>query len=204
MNKSDQINELAAALSDFQGAVVDVHKGKAGHGYSYADLASVLTLSRPLLKQHGLSVSQLLSNDNDTIAVETVLMHQSGQWIGSTASMPIDRKTTKEGRPINSFAQDAGSVVTYLRRYSLTAILGIAQTDDDASLYVVANTGEAARDEALRRYEAQNLPILEAAAANGLQALQEAFKGLDKSPMKAGLWAAHGDNLKAMASKEAA
>jgi hypothetical protein len=140
MNKSETIGNLATALSLLQGEIQDVYKDKKGYGYMYADLSSVLDVSRPLCLKHGLAVSQVCWNppsaigvDVESIGVETILMHNSGEWISSTMYMKIEIPIGKSGKPSMSAAQAAGSVITYARRYALAAILGIAQTDDDAS-----------------------------------------------------------------------
>lgn len=127
MNKSESINELALALSKLQGEVTDAHKGKKGYGYNYADLGSVLEISRPLLVKHGLAVTQLCGTEGDKITVETVLMHSSGQWISSVLAF------ASQAAKGMTAAQAAGSVITYMRRYALTAALGITQTDDDGA-----------------------------------------------------------------------
>ncbi len=137
MNKSESIANLAAALSSLQGEIQDAHKDKSGYGYKYADLSSILDIARPLLTKHKLAVSQLCSSlqsvDQEgkltlTVSVETVLMEASGEWISSELYMPIT-----QGKGMN-LAQAAGSVITYARRYALAAVLGIAQTDNDASI----------------------------------------------------------------------
>ncbi len=127
MNKSDTIGQLGLALSKMQGEISDVHKDKQGYGYKYADLSSVLDIARPLCAKYELSISQLCTNSADQVGVETMLAHSSGEWISSSFLMPV---TANKGM---SPAQAAGSVITYARRYALAAILGIAQTDDDAS-----------------------------------------------------------------------
>lgn len=130
MNKSETIVELAKALSSFQGEVQDAHKDKKGFNYKYADLSSILEIARPLLLKNGLSVTQLceshLINDDFHVGVESVLMHNSGEWVSSVFTMPLQASKNM------SLAQSAGSVITYARRYSLAAILGITQTDNDA------------------------------------------------------------------------
>ncbi len=128
MNKSEHINELALALSQLQGKIQDAHKDKQGYGYKYADLGSVLEIARPLLALHGLSVTQLCSNEGDRIGLETVLLHSSGQWLSTTIAFDV-----QVGKGMTN-AQGIGSVISYMRRYSLTAMLGITQTDDDAAI----------------------------------------------------------------------
>lgn len=129
MNKSETIEKLASALSKLQNEIQNAYKDKAGYGYKYVELSSILDSCRPLLSKHELAISQLCSNecgDLDMIGVETILMHSSGQHISSTLHL---RVTPNKGM---SAAQAAGSVITYARRYALAAILGIAQTDTDA------------------------------------------------------------------------
>ncbi len=124
--KSDNIDRLAAALSGLQGELHDAYKGSKGYGYDYADLAAVFEVIRPLLIKHELSVSQLVSGSNNIIELNTMLMHSSGQYLSSTIHVSVDFSNKK----MNSL-QAAGSTVTYLRRYCLCSIIGIATTDDD-------------------------------------------------------------------------
>jgi len=124
--KSDNINELALALSNFQGEVHDVYKGSKGYGYDYADLSAVFEVIRPLLKKHGLSVTQPVSGNNNMIDLNTIVMHSSGQYLSSMVSIPVDMTNKK----MNSL-QAAGSTITYMRRYCLCSVLGLATTDDD-------------------------------------------------------------------------
>ena len=135
MNKSETVGALAAALSKLQGEIQDVHKDKAGYGYKYAELSSVLDIARPLCAKYGLAISQLCESSfaegsatQLLVGVESTLLHSSGEWLSSTLHMPV---TAGKGM---SLAQAAGSVITYARRYALAALLGIAQTDNDASI----------------------------------------------------------------------
>ena len=127
MDRSDTIANLATALTAF---AAEVHNPKNTatnpfHKNSYAPLNDILSYVRPLLAQHSLSVSQLVHSDGDAIGVTTMLMHTSGEYIADTASMQPGAEKGK------SAAQVAGSVITYLRRYALAAVLGIASEDDD-------------------------------------------------------------------------
>jgi hypothetical protein len=127
MNKSDTIKELAAALASAQ-AEMPAAKMNAVNPFlknKYADLGSIIETARPVLGKHGLAFTQLVSNDECGLAVETVLMHKSGEWMSETVSLALGEERGK------SAAQVAGSVITYLRRYALAAILGI-YADEDA------------------------------------------------------------------------
>jgi hypothetical protein len=128
MRQSDNINELAAALSSFQGEVKDISKDSQGYGYKYADLSAVFEIVRPLLLKHGLSIAQPVGGSDNRIELTTVLMHKSGQFISSAISIPVDLTNKK----MNAL-QAAGSTITYMRRYCVCSILGLATTDDDGA-----------------------------------------------------------------------
>lgn len=130
MNKSESIKNLAQALSLVQSEIQDIPKDKKGHGHKYADLAGVLEVCRPILAKNGLSVSQLCSNEAlspDVVGIETMLMHSSGEYLTGMLYMRVPTGS-------RNAAQAAGSIITYARRYSLAAVLGVAQVDDDAHL----------------------------------------------------------------------
>lgn len=124
MKSSENINELATALnkaqSEMMGAAMDAEnpffKSK------YADLKSVWKAAKGPLTNNGLSIVQGPIPTESGIRLATRLMHISGQWIESELTMP----TTKED------PQQYGSAITYARRYSLSAMIGIYQDDDDA------------------------------------------------------------------------
>lgn len=125
MQKSDSIEMLASSLSKFQGEIQNCFKSKAGYGYKYADLASILDEVRPLLAKHDLSLMQMPGNAGECVSLETMVMHKSGQWVSESMQIPVD------GVKGMSRAQAVGSVISYARRYALTSFLGIAQTDED-------------------------------------------------------------------------
>lgn len=128
MQKSEQINELATALAKAQAEIENASKNSSNPHFKskYADLAEVINTVRPVFSSHGLSISQFPSFADGLASVETVLMHSSGQWMSGTASAGVTKQD----------AQGVGSAITYLRRYSLAAVAGIAQEDDDANAAV--------------------------------------------------------------------
>jgi hypothetical protein len=126
MNKSESIQNLSAALSKAQ-AEMPAIKFDSKNPFlknDYASLGAIIAGARPVIAKHGLSVSQLTFGEDGVAGVETVLMHTSGEWISSSISMPVGEEKGK------SSAQVAGSIVTYLRRYSLASILGIYSDED--------------------------------------------------------------------------
>src|SRR5690242_3645995 len=114
MMRSDGIQELAAALVKAQADIKAVTKDAANPYFKskYATLAAVVdTVKPPLLKQ-GIVVLQGVLDAEGGVAIETMLLHSSGQWISSTLRVPA----TKED------AQGYGSAISYGRRYGLMAI----------------------------------------------------------------------------------
>lgn len=122
---SADISALSAALSEFQGKIkqpqmskeVTVQtKGGSKYKFKYADLSACMAAAAPLLMETGLSVAQLIADRK----LVTLLTHKSGQWLKSEV-----------GIGSASTYQDLGSAITYLKRYSYCAILGIVADDDD-------------------------------------------------------------------------
>ena len=130
MSQSETINELATALALAQ-AKMPPARFNATNPFlhnEYADLGAVIEASRAVLADNGLAVSQLVIGGDGSVGVETILMHKSGQWIASAISLPTGDEKGK------SQAQVAGSIISYLRRYSLASMLGIyADKDDDGN-----------------------------------------------------------------------
>ena len=133
MKTSNEIGALSLALSQAQAEMTNVFKGKSGYNFNYADLGNVLEILRNTLPKYELAIMQTPSNDGANVCVTTLLSHSSGEWIKDSLSI-----TVEVGKG-NSFAQSVGSCITYLRRYQASAIAGIAQTDDDASIRTEAD-----------------------------------------------------------------
>jgi len=126
MEKSESIKLLAGALAQAQAEMPAVQFNATNPFLKnkYADLGAIISTSKPILGKNGLSVSQLVSTDNGNVGVTTVLMHNSGEWLESTAWLSLGEEKGK------SQAQVAGSIITYLRRYSLASILGMYADED--------------------------------------------------------------------------
>ena len=127
MNKSEQINELAAALSKFQGEVRDADKDSQAYSYKYAKLDQLFEIIRPIMAKHGLSFIQPPQlNSGQDLEVETWILHSSGQYISSSLKMPINF----EAKGANSL-QKIGMAISYAKRYAIMGMLGICQKDED-------------------------------------------------------------------------
>lgn len=126
MEKSEQINELAAALAKAQREMRNAGKN-ADNPYfksKYADLGEILNTIKEPLAKYGLAITQLYDGmSGKDISVTTMLMHSSGQYIANTGNYPATKQDI----------QGVGSAITYARRYSLAAMLGLTQEDDDGN-----------------------------------------------------------------------
>tara|TARA_B110000503_G_scaffold112420_1_gene168481 strand:- start:6 stop:587 length:582 start_codon:yes stop_codon:yes gene_type:complete len=127
MNKSESVAGLAAALAKAQGQMKGAIKDSANPFFKskYADLASVVEAIRAAFSANGLSYIQTVEpSEKDEVRVETTLLHSSGEWIScGVLSLPVSKVD----------AQGYGSALTYARRYSLSAAVGVAPEDDDGN-----------------------------------------------------------------------
>jgi hypothetical protein len=133
MNKSVSITNLVGALTTFQGKMTAVKKDATNPFYKsrYATLDTIWDAIRKPLSENGLSVAQTMNLVNDKSVLETTLYHTSGEWISGTQLV----------NPVKDDPQSLGSAISYARRYSLSAILGIvADEDDDANVATKPDT----------------------------------------------------------------
>jgi hypothetical protein len=127
---SDSIAKLAAALVAAQKDIKGVGKDSINPHFKnkYASLDSIIDMVRPALAKHGLAVIQGATTPHTDEAgvvrcftVETMLVHESGEWITNGAVLPVAKADP----------QGAGAALTYGRRYSLSALLSISTDEDD-------------------------------------------------------------------------
>lgn len=116
---------LAAALAAAQAEIVDPPRNKkmsvpGRKERTYAGLDDILRTVRPVLAKHGLAITQGLQTVEGKVFLITQLRHSGGEMIASSWEIAW------KGSP-----QDRGSEVTYGRRYTLEALVGVAATDDD-------------------------------------------------------------------------
>jgi hypothetical protein len=123
MTKSDSIKNLAVDLGAFQAAVENVTKDAVNPFFKskYASLEHIITQVKPLLAKNGLSYVQFPDVIDGQAGLTTMLIHFSGEWIAATSPLSM-KDVTPQGQ---------GSAITYMRRYALSSILGIATEDDD-------------------------------------------------------------------------
>jgi len=126
MEMSNSISELAKALCKAQAAMKPVIADNENPYFKskYADLAAVWENCRKPLTDNGLSVVQTLEHEDNLdnrIVIKTVLLHESGEWISSRLALT----------PVKNDPQAIGSAITYGRRYSLAAMVGVASENED-------------------------------------------------------------------------
>lgn len=136
MRTSENICDLAKALATVQASLTPVRRGSTNTYFhsTYADLSSVWESCRESLAKNGLCVIQGNSvGEANTLIVETILIHESGQWVQSELCLPLAKNDP----------QGVGSAMTYGRRYGLAAIIGIVADADDDGNAASAKNGNA-------------------------------------------------------------
>ena len=123
MNQSVTIGALALALSKAQGEIKGAVKDSANPFFKakFADLSSVRDACQEALTKYGIAYVQSPSAEGAKVSITTLLCHESGEWVSGTI--------TATGK--DESAQSVGSVITYLRRYALASMAGVAPEDDD-------------------------------------------------------------------------
>lgn len=169
MKMSGSIAELAQALAKAQGQIDDASKNGINPHFrsKYADLAAVRSVIREPLAANGIAIVQMPRTLEGAVEVETMLVHESGEYIAETLSIPVGKWD----------AHGIGSGITYARRYGLLSILGVAAGEDD--------DGNAAVERAPAKLAPQtNIgPLLDKAtkaAASGSKELAKFWAGLDE------------------------
>ncbi|HEC2149837.1 TPA: ERF family protein [Staphylococcus delphini] len=125
MNKSESVVEINKAMVAFRKEVKQPLKDKNNPFFKskYVPLENVVEAIDEAATPHGLSYTQWALNDSEgRVGVATMLMHESGEYIEYDPVFMNAEKNTPQG---------AGSLISYLKRYSLSAIFGITSDQDD-------------------------------------------------------------------------
>lgn len=134
MNKSDSIAKISAALVKAQGEMGNAVKDSKNPFFKskYADLNSVREACIPVLNKHGVSVLQPTSVLDGKLYVETLLLHESGEYISGLYEVVVGKANDP---------QALGAAISYSRRYGLQSMVNIGADDDDAESAMGRNTG---------------------------------------------------------------
>lgn len=129
MNRSESITKIAASLVKAQADMGNAKKDAVNPFFkkNYADLNSIREAVLPSLNANGISVIQPTCVQDGKNYVETVLLHESGEFISSLTEIVVDKAND---------AQRHGSGLSYARRYALQSITNIGAEDDDAQAAV--------------------------------------------------------------------
>lgn len=124
MMQSESIHELAAALAKAQGEIKPALKSSLNPYYKskYANLNEFWEACRKALSENQLAVIQTMDHTDKGLFLITTLAHASGQWMRSYFPLICANP---------SDIQAMGSAITYVRRYTLAAMVGICPDDDD-------------------------------------------------------------------------
>ncbi len=215
---SEGITQISAALAKAQKDFKTPKRTKKAmvtqtRGYNYADLQDVYDAVRDPLAKNGLAITHLTQEFGGQVELVTMLIHESGEWFRSI--YPVKAKAE---RP-----QEMGSAMTYARRYTVSALLGIASEEDDDAQSAQEASREAGRDPDLRKaMEASNAPPqapkadlgpdlelmnpetgeIEATWKRDLGGVRNFMRNLDTGCQHSSLyWRANGQEAKALAEK---
>ena len=126
MKTSESITKIASALVSAQKDFLSAKKTSDNPFFKskYADLQSVISAVKESLNENGIAFIQSpTESEGDVLKLTTRLLHESGEWIEDTSVCPLVKRDP----------QAFGSALSYLRRYSLSAMCGIYQADDDGN-----------------------------------------------------------------------
>ena len=148
METSQELQQLAEALAKAQAELSPVPFDSNNPFYKsrYASLSAVIAEVRKVLPKHGLSIVQTPTSHMEFgifyAGVETMLIHNSGQWIKGSVAVPVvatelievfTRRFNKDGDAYYAspnILQEAGKIITYLRRYGIVSILMLSAEED--------------------------------------------------------------------------
>ena len=117
------------ALDAFQADCPDIPKDSKGHGYRYASLPAILKVVRPVLRRHGMVVTwSTCSAPDGAIEVKCLLRHGGGHLCYGSMTIHPDQVVSAGGRMAK--VQALGAAVTYGKRYTMNALLGLEPDDD--------------------------------------------------------------------------
>lgn len=122
---------LVAAIAETKDVVADAEN--PFHKNSYATLGAHLAATKGIFAKHGLAIVQFPHGDGNQVGINTMVVHKTGGFVQNYVTIPVASEGFK--------GQDAGSLFSYLRRYAIAAVAGLATTDDDAESDRIVRSG---------------------------------------------------------------
>jgi hypothetical protein len=159
-------SQLAKALTAFHTELPKVGKGSTNPAFKsrYADLADIVSVVLPALAKQGLAWITTPRVSDDGFVLEYELRHTSGEAVKGSWPLPDPEKATP---------QQMGSAVTYAKRYTLSAVTGIAPDEDDDGNAASKGPGAAPRQRAAQSQEKITAAIQATTAATTAERLDE-------------------------------
>ena len=158
MNRSESIAKIAAAIVKAQSVMGNAIKDAKNPFFksSYANLNAVREAVLPAMNANGISVLQPTIQVDGKSFVETVLLHESGEFISSLTEVIVSK--------LND-AQQQGSGISYARRYGLQSLANIGSDDDD---------GETAVGRGTSKNTSSSTQVVTTSSTNNVDKLEEA------------------------------
>ena len=155
MNTSTTIAKISAALVKAQSEMSNAKKDAVNPFFkkNYADLNAIREAVLPVLNSHGISSIQPMCVIDGAFFVETILLHETGEYISSLTPVINDKPND---------SQRHGSGVSYARRYALQSIVNIGAEDDDGNTQ--AKPGQ--QPAAIKQPEPANKEVITSWVAN--------------------------------------
>jgi hypothetical protein len=135
--------QLNTALVNAIAETKDVHADSTNpfHKNKYASLGAHLEAIKPIFQKHGLAILQFPTSSEKAIGVNTIIVHTSGASIEESICIPVAD---------NVKGQEAGAIISYLRRYALASVAGVATEDDDAEIDRISRSAPAPSSNAIK------------------------------------------------------
>lgn len=125
MKQSESVKTILSDLGKAQAEFPTLPKDTNGYNYKYTNLDTVITTLRPILSKYNIGFMQSLTTlENNKAAMTTRLFHTTGEWLEDTTPLP-DVLLSK-----GNAAQNMGAAITYMKRYTLCAMLGVSCDED--------------------------------------------------------------------------
>ncbi|WP_395161453.1 ERF family protein [Ilumatobacter sp.] len=126
MDTPEMMTRFANVLASVEKVVKDQSaKINETFSYKYADINQILAGLKPVLAQHQMSLAQPIEIADGNMVITTLLIcTQTGERIAFPGP----------GFPVKGDPQQAGSAITYMRRYALTSLFALEAHDDDGGI----------------------------------------------------------------------
>lgn len=193
---SDTTSNLFGALIKARVDIETVIKDKAGYGYNYATLDSVITMLKKVLPNYDLGFAQFPETVDGKDGVTTIVMHKSGEYMSARYEMEA---TQMKG---TNLTQQKGASITYTRRYALCSIFGIPTEEDTDG--IIQNEKPEENDKSSIEDVIKGMDFMTTATAKKFyaKAIELYPKGTEEYKRWVEVWVAKKDSLEAKSDED--